>query len=59
MGVFPGGSERPIVQNLSTFDNTAPTKGGNGVAIILATKELQCAASIDSASLQQAAQTIM
>ena len=59
MGVFIGGSNRPIVQNLSFLSNTAPTQGGNGGAIILATTELQCAASIYAASAQRSAQTIM
>ena len=59
MGVFLGVSNRPIVQNLYFLSNTTPTQGGNVVAIIVATTELQCAASIYAASAQRSAQTIM
>ena len=51
MGVFTDGSNRPIVQNLSFLDNTAPKQGGNGVATIVATTKLQCAACVDAASV--------
>ena len=37
MGVFTGGSNRTIVQNLSFLENMASTQGGNGVATIVAT----------------------
>ena len=59
MGVFPGGSNRPIVHNFSFLDNSESTQGGNDVATIVATKELQCTTSIDSASVRQSAQTIL
>ena len=52
MGVFLGGSNRPIVQKNSFLDNTESTQGGNDVAIIVATKELQCTTSIYSASVR-------
>ena len=59
MGVFTGGSNRPIVHNLSFLENMAPTQGSYDVAIIVATTESQCAASINAASVRLSAQTIM
>ena len=37
MGVFTGGSNKTIVQNLYFLENMASTQGGNGVATIVAT----------------------
>ena len=59
MGVFFGGSDRPVGHNSSFLDNTAPTQRGNDVAIIIATTELQCATYIDVSSVRQAAQKNM
>ena len=59
IGISTGSSDRPIVQNLSFFDNTAPTQGGNDVAIIVSTIELQCATSVNAASVQRSAHTMM
>ena len=58
-GVFPGGSDKPIGQDLSFLENMASTQGGNDVDIIVATPELQCAASVYAASIRRSAQTIM
>ena len=59
MGVFPGGSNRPIVQKFSFLDNMASTQEGNDVAIIVAKTELQCTTSIDASSVRRSAQTIL
>ena len=37
MRIFSGGSDRLIGQNPSFLKNTAPTQGGNDVAIIVET----------------------
>ena len=41
MGVFSGGSDRPIGQNLSFLNNTAPIQGVNDAAITVAATKIQ------------------
>ena len=48
MGVFSGGSDRTIGQNLSFLGSTATTQVGNGVDIIVATAVLQYTVSLYS-----------
>ena len=51
MGVFYGGFDRSIGQNLSFLDSTEITQGGNDVASTVATSTLQFATSPDAASV--------
>ena len=51
IGVFSGGCDRLIGQNLSFLGSTSPTQGGNYVAITVATTALQYAASAGVSSV--------
>ena len=52
MGVFYCGVDRPIGQNWSFLDSTAPTQRGNYVAVIILTSALQYSASLVYVSVQ-------
>ena len=51
MGVFYGGSDRPIGQNSSFLDSTTPKQGHNDVAITVSTTVLKYIASLVASSV--------